>query len=321
MNPPRHIPREIVGVIIHHAQNDRGTLYNLCLVSRSFLPEAQRILYREIIISNDNPPVCSGWFISTTSATQLLTTLTGHNTPLAELVWSFYHHYVHPNDLDDGSHYWNLVKRSLRLMVNLKKLTIFGADPIADFFEGCSFDLKAFGYDGEGGNPELFYDTMLQLLSGQSNLESLYIPRWICDHKALPNTCCPRLKALTGGRLTIENILPGRPVTRLTWVPNMVENLYTLPSTIISKLSSICVLVLGGYYERPSLRLFFPYLASLQVLRLVGKAPAVSMLFMPANFTRANLNVMSFRSTFLLILASFLIFRVSECSYGLPASQ
>ena len=86
-----HIPQEIYDLIIHQAKTDRSTLYNLCLVSSSFLPQAQRTLYHDLNISTDGYSLCSGWRINATQAMSLFRTLTELNPALAKYVQSLYH--------------------------------------------------------------------------------------------------------------------------------------------------------------------------------------------------------------------------------------
>jgi hypothetical protein len=49
---PRHIPIEIYPFIFHHVTS-KAELSNLCMVSRAFRYEAQRILYHTVRLSND----------------------------------------------------------------------------------------------------------------------------------------------------------------------------------------------------------------------------------------------------------------------------
>lgn len=67
------VPQEIAGIIIQH---DPTTLRNLCLVSTSFLPKAQRVLYckTRIIVYFDSNDWYRDWFIDLNQAIKLLKT-------------------------------------------------------------------------------------------------------------------------------------------------------------------------------------------------------------------------------------------------------
>lgn len=90
----RHTPIEILCAIIRWADDDLSNLYNLCLVSRALLPEAQRILYQNINTSYDNYTLCSGWVIGIKKAISLLKTLTKRDSALARPPKRLYHHLV-----------------------------------------------------------------------------------------------------------------------------------------------------------------------------------------------------------------------------------
>ncbi|KAF5354064.1 hypothetical protein D9756_007351 [Leucocoprinus leucothites] len=271
-----HIPQEIYDIIIDQANPHRSTLYNLCLVSSSFLPQAQRTLYQNLNISDDGFALCSGWLIDATRAMSLFRTLTEHNPALAKYVHSLYHRLASHHDSPD-SLYWNLFRQALRRLTNLKRLTITCINPVLDLYTGCSFRLEVFGSDRACDEP-VVQEAILQHLAAQPNLRSLYAWKLFRHGEHLPLYLCPNLDALTGDRRTIEGILPGRSVSRLTWIPDSGEDTSSPPLSISAELSNIRILSLGGYYKRPSLRLVIPYLPSLQVLRLFGETRELDLL-------------------------------------------
>ncbi|KAF9451423.1 hypothetical protein P691DRAFT_807775 [Macrolepiota fuliginosa MF-IS2] len=270
------LPQEIVHVIIHQAKDNRTTLYNLCLVSTSFLHEAQRSLYHNLNITDDIFAFCSGWTIDFDGAKTLLITLTEHNTALAEHVHSLYHRLTNVDHYNNEAH-WKLFARSLQLMSNLKRLIVTCSHPTTDYLAEYPFRrLEVFACDRSCGDPITYKDTM-HLLSTQPHLKSIYVWDLFHNNEPFPEDCCLNLEALTGDRRTIESILPGRSVTKLTWIPASGEDGVSIPRTIISELSNIRIFSLGGYYDRSSFHLLIPYLPSLEVLRLFGKSPGVEL--------------------------------------------
>lgn len=274
------LPPEIMGVVIRHLENDRNALCNLCLVSTSFLSEAQRVLYRDINVAGGKDAlVNSGWLISFPRAAELLNTLIKRNRALATHVRRLYHHNYYYNQ-----YYWGLIKQSLQLMTNLKSLIFTSVDlRVLGLFDDCTFRLEVFGCDWSCRDNELRHD-MTRLLSSQLNLTSLYIWGFWHSNESFPEAHnFPNLGALAGDRRTIESILPGQSmVTQLTWIPSEDEDCSTPPLMITTELSRIRILALGGDYERPDIRFFLPYLPSLQILRLYGDSPNVSRLILPS---------------------------------------
>jgi hypothetical protein len=269
-DPLIHIPQEINDLIIDQAKADRSTLYSLCLVSRSFLPQTQRTLYRDFNISDDEFALCSasGWIIDATRAMNLFRTLTQHNPSLTKFVQTLYHRFA-SYDHSPNKLYWDLFKQTLQLMVNLKRLTVTCINPIPDLLAGCSFQLEVFGNDRACDEPRVHFAT-LQHLASQPKLRSLYAWRFFRHDGHLPIQYCPDLEALTGDRRTLEAILPGRSVSRLTWIPDSGEDISTPPKRLIVEFANIRIFSLGGFHRRPNIRLLIPYLPSLEVLRLFG---------------------------------------------------
>ncbi|KXN85106.1 hypothetical protein AN958_11683 [Leucoagaricus sp. SymC.cos] len=230
---------EIYDLIIDQAKTDRLTLYNLCLVSSFFLPQARRTLYRDLNISDDGLALCSGWLIDATRAMSLFHTLTEHNPTLSKYVQSFYHRLA-SHDRSDNRLYWNLLQQTLRSTVNLKRLTITCINPVPDLFAGCSFRLEVFGCDRACDELTVYHATFRHL-AAQPDLRSLYA--W-----------------------------------RLTWIPDSSENILSPPQSLSTEFSNLRVLSLGGYYRRPTLRLIIPFLPSLEVLRLFGETRELNLL-------------------------------------------
>ncbi|KAJ3576825.1 hypothetical protein NP233_g156 [Leucocoprinus birnbaumii] len=283
MSPPDqlssriHIPQEIYDLIIYHAKPDLASLYTLCLVSSTFLPQAQRTLYKDLNISDDEFALCSGWLIDAKRARLLFRTLTNHNPSLCKYVRSLYHRLASHQDTIDRL-YWKLFQQTLQLLTHLKRLTITCINPLPDLYAECSFHLEVFGSDRACDEPAV-HEATLKHLASQKKLRSLYAWRLFREEgEKLPIWFCPDLEALTGDRKTIEGILPGRSVSRLTWIPDADEDSLTPPLRIATEFSNLRVLSLGGYYKRPCLRVVIPYLPSLEVLRLFGETREMNLL-------------------------------------------
>jgi len=203
----------------------------------------------------------------------LFRTLTERNPALAKFVHSLYHRLASYHGFAERL-YWNRFQQTLRLLSNLKRFTITCINPIPDLYTGCSFKLEVFGSDRACDEPAV-HDATLQHLAAQPDLRSLYAWRFYRSEEHLPITYCPNLEALTGDRRTIEGILPGRSVTRLTWIPDSGEDILSPPHSIAMELLNIRILSLGGYYQRPCIQRVISYLPSLEVLRLFGETKEV----------------------------------------------
>ncbi|KAF9451424.1 hypothetical protein P691DRAFT_807777, partial [Macrolepiota fuliginosa MF-IS2] len=267
-----NLPQEILNLVVYHARFDHNSLLNLCLTSPFFHHEAQRHLYYELRIANDGRPAIGpsrALTVDVAKAIQLFSTLTQYNTALARHVQILYHCVIPQGAC---SEYWTLMNKSLILMYNLKKLTLYRRIPPC-IFEGCtSFQLRNIECSHPCVDPS-FRTAFLDFLATQPNIKSLFMA-WDPDIP-FPTTHCRNLTSLAGDRCTIEQVLPGREFTikKLTWVPAREEDPGV--NIIASRLSRIHVLSLGGYHVRPNLISLVPYLRSLQILRLIGVAPNV----------------------------------------------
>lgn len=265
------VPQEIADAIIQHAEDNPTSLYNLCLVSSSFLPNAQRVLYREIRIADDVHGACSVWFINMEQFLRFLKIIVEHNNALAQHIQKLYLPIVR-----DDPGFFMLVHQGLQLMNNLKILT--NSIPAKYLPKNCSFQLNAITHRETWSGNSSLSPGVAEFLASQTSLKSLYIFGGPYLDKPFPETYFPNLEALGGNRRIIEKILPGRPlVTTLSWLsnPRRDDDIITPPRAIASCLSNIRILSLGGHHPRPDLRLFLPYLQSLQVLHIYGESPQV----------------------------------------------
>lgn len=234
------LPQEILDVIIKHAKNDRKILMRLCLVSRSFLPESQRMLYSDILLSGIAREVPMG----PPKSVQFFTTLTQYNPSLARHVRSF-SYYV--NGPPRGPQYWSLMNEGLRLTINLKSFTLHGTylPLMTTLFDNCSLQLHEFSWTNYIYNPHDNGNDVRQFLATQHELRSLSAP---VPGASLSPTICPKLETLTGNQRTMVNVLPGRSsIKKVIWETDDNEgNLFTRTSLVSDGLSHVQVFVMGG---------------------------------------------------------------------------
>lgn len=275
MTSPANIPQEIVDEIIQRPENDPNTLCNLCLVARSFLPRAQQILYRDITINlhSYDVPALSKWAVTAERAIEFFETLTTRNNALAEHVQRLYHHHY----IRFSAYYWGLMKRSLRLMVNLQSLVLTSIpEPIIGFFNGCTFRLKNFDCDTLYNDFQTCRE-ITQFFFSQPDIQSLDICGYTRPDEPFSGPHLPKLETLRGDSCSIENLLPQQPlVTNLSWALSFGERTIRLPTPrIASSLSNIHHFSLAGFSDRPDIGFLIPYLPSVRVLRLVGESSKV----------------------------------------------
>ncbi|KXN85646.1 hypothetical protein AN958_10983 [Leucoagaricus sp. SymC.cos] len=269
-----YVPQEVVELIIGFAAVDGWALPSLCLVSRRFLFEAQRYLYQRVEIITpaywDGRPFEDIWKQDVKNGTRFLITLTQYNPSLASHT-RYLSHRPEYEFRDRG--YWDLINRSLRLMVNLKVLDFdthdgCGIPRMRTLFWKCKFKLDEFYWrDGRFHDPK---GDLAYFLSFQPQLKRLTLNH--CDD--LPSHLCPRLEKFTGHRREIECVLPGRSVTRLEWIAtnhHWDRDRDKLFDNIAKELSQIVSLIYGGsHVQRPSIRNVLPFLSSLEILHLIG---------------------------------------------------
>ncbi|KAJ3563811.1 hypothetical protein NP233_g8696 [Leucocoprinus birnbaumii] len=286
-NPP--FPQELFDSFIEQAEGDLRTLFQLCLVSRAFLHEARKHLYRHIVIARDKD--LGRYARERVSAIDhshqfaLYETLTTLNPQLALLVRSFLLH-VQKGSVDGLLP--ATLSASFTKMDNLKELTIhFRSDkellPMTTLFEGAKFQLKTLNWFGkECGHGHGSNDpTVLQFLATQPEISTLALPTW--KPAAISPTVCPRLQRLqrlNGKTRLVLNLLPQRhEITKLKW--HMEDKLLRVPSlnAVSSQLSNLRFLHLEGTKtdKRLSFHLFSPHLARLETLYLSGRAGNVCL--------------------------------------------
>lgn len=166
---PPQLPLELYTHIIQFVVR-RGDLFRVCLVSKYFLRDGQKWLYRE----NKIPMKLMARFSRSII----------NHAPLAALVRSLTLQF--PGEWFD-SHYnqagEDLIDMMLKSLVNLRRLAILGLSPwrLAFLLNGCPFQLEAFETDISLQQPVLDilsqrYPRMSELIYTNRRLESLVIP-------------------------------------------------------------------------------------------------------------------------------------------------
>ncbi|PPR05344.1 hypothetical protein CVT26_011608 [Gymnopilus dilepis] len=251
------LPPELFQPIVSFVTS-RNTLYSLCLTSQTLRYYAERCLYSAISVPDaSNAPL----------HVSFLGTIT-QNPRLARLVKEYYSLSIvvyQENPL------WGLTKRALKAMTGLKVLVFrgFGGHPSGELLDfgdsGPPFQLQKLHWGNH--SDERFMERIL-VQQGNSLRELSFECR---PHPApFPLQACPDLDCLYGNRAAIEALLPGRKVTRLSWVPELDDSNADPVVGLDKELSALRTLSFGGYFSRPKLELIAQFLERLEVLELVG---------------------------------------------------
>jgi hypothetical protein len=248
------LPPELYRPIFQHLDGHRPTLFALSLCSRYLREDAERELYTTLDESSAADTSLHIAFLATVT----------QNHRLASYV-RVYHsiNIVHYQEAP----LWNLVYQALRCMHGLKVLhfRMFGGHPAAELLLGAPFQLERLHWanHSEGG-------TMTTVLEQQQRLKYLYLESR--RGTIFPPICCPDLKELSGNRVTLEALLPGRRVEAVAWVPELQDANFGSGGVgqIEVELGNLKVLSFGGYFARPHFGLVAEYLRRLEKLELVG---------------------------------------------------
>ncbi|KAF8961655.1 hypothetical protein BDZ97DRAFT_1828397 [Flammula alnicola] len=215
------LPPELIRSIIEQI-NCTSDLAVLSCASRNVQAEAERLLYRSMT-SEDG-----------TRSFKFLSSIQKHPHRAASV--RVYHAHDIPHK--QRRSIWNLITKSLRIMINLKELGfnngILGT-PRTIFPAHCPFLLEKFiwtcsrhndhvllGFDD--GNPS-YDEQALAFLEGQSQLRHL---RWTTRGLNHPRKTplCPNLRILEGNIHAFQIFLPGRSVTVLNWLEDSDSNFW-----------------------------------------------------------------------------------------------
>lgn len=257
------LPPELFRPIFEHLDGHRPTLFALSLCNRFLRDDAERELYTSL---NESSAADTSLHIA------FLATVT-QNRRLASYV-RVYHsiNIVHYQEAP----LWNLLYQALRCMNGLKVLhfRMFGGHPAAELLLDAPFQLERMHWanHSEGG-------IMTTVLEQQQHLKYLYLESR--RGTIFPLICCPDLKELSGNRVTLEALLPGRRVEDVAWVPELQDANFGSGGVvrIEAELRHLKTLSFGGYFSRPHFGLVVDYLDRLEKLELVGLLSDVCIFF------------------------------------------
>ncbi|KAF9542272.1 hypothetical protein CPC08DRAFT_756069 [Agrocybe pediades] len=264
-----HVPIELYRPIVEYVV-DRQPLLSLCLTSKDFKFEAERLLYNSMTTPlTENGVTVHAKFLRTVSNVKRL----------AALVRTYYFSWGNKCYSVPPSPLPSLLRSALQAMVNLRELWLAvvdmhstaapGTESIVQMpfiFDNCTFQL----------------DTLLMMhcidttafcsfLAGQKKLRKLtaYLDPYARNRKhILSPEACPSLEVLQGNRNAIDVLLPNCHIKSLMWDPDMFEMNQSLPH-LSEALSDLKILSLGGNYLRPSLHTLAEHLKSVEWLELV----------------------------------------------------
>ena len=256
-----YIPPELYRPIVLYLHQDRPSLLAVSLASRILNAEGQRVLFRTMDISRD----------AQTTHTLFLTTILSQER-LASLV----EEYHQPNDIlrSREDPLWDLLRRGLQAMVNLKRLFLEAPSngrPSVEILRGCTFQLDLLQwYNANELNEE--EPEFLEFLASQPRLRSLSV-RMRNALTPIPPSTCPTLEILHGDQGAMKAFLPERRIASLalTWMPDPNDPFDNSNFASLSRpLKEVRFLSWGGFSGRPSLDLLCLHLQSLEVLEVVG---------------------------------------------------
>ncbi|KAF5354088.1 hypothetical protein D9756_007334 [Leucocoprinus leucothites] len=223
-------PLELFALIVDATRDDRSTLLNLSLVSKSFLKISQRSLYRRVSLGGIKVASVGGekgrWsMFDISNDTRFFRTLT--KTPhLAHQVRDFS---FRPDTGHMSEYLWDNFHQALHLMVNLKylQLTLMGSD--RTFYrileDLCShpFQLEVFSwkdYRRRMTNQDMV--AFLSFLASQPRLRALDV---LSSTAALllPPESCPNLATFVGDYRLAGPVLRGSSVTNFVWMGGHLE--------------------------------------------------------------------------------------------------
>jgi len=266
------LPLELFRPIIEEV-DDSNTICSLILTCKAFQHDAEQRLYH-----TPNPAHPKVLRLDYTHVAFLSTMTT--NPRLASLVHTYYLIDV----VSRGNPLWDLAKLGFRAMVNLKVLHFraFSRQPAAVLLKDCPFQLEHLHWESHFDEVGM----ACTILPQQPKLRHLYLE---CDphtierhlrelnmfHHASPpanhlfaDDCCPNLHSLGGNRVTIELLLPGRNIRKLSWNPTN-DKYGRVSESVAQGLSRLETISLPGYLIRCSPDTLI-HLRELRVLEIVN---------------------------------------------------
>jgi hypothetical protein len=286
------LPFEIVRLIVEEVE-DTKSLVALSRASKQLQMEAERRLYRSLTEENG------------TKSFKCLSIV--KKSPRRAGYVRAYH--VHTTVHKQRRSMWNLIKRTLPLMVNLKELVFrhyIGGEPWMNIFPAkYTHHLEKFVWLVTHGNPNqepkgpkyrCYVAEALKFLEGQTQLQLLHwqpSPETEPYPKPCPDAFFPKLDTLIGDIETIRTYLPGRDsITTLQWFTGLgtrclpfhttLEQIFERLSPQLKGIKYLSIQPLRGNsnLDFSCLHPIIPHLHSLETLWI----PSLSELEIVSNF-------------------------------------
>ena len=202
----RILPSEIVRLIVEEVEGNRS-LVALSRASKQLQLEAERLLYQSLTEADG------------TKSYKCLSTV---RKSLRRAAYVRAYH-VHTTVYTQRQSMWNLIKKTLPLMVNLKELvfhhTRIVGEPHATIFPAkytChlnKFVWSSQGYPYYDPQGPSYISQALKFLEGQTQLRVLHwqpLLQTEPNPKPCPDSFFPKLDTLIGDIITLQTFLPGR---------------------------------------------------------------------------------------------------------------
>ena len=203
------LPSEIVRLIVEEVECTQS-LVALSQASKQLQMEAERLLYRSL---------------TEPDGTKSFKCLSSVGKSLRRAAYVHAYH-VHTTVHKQHRSIWNLIRRTLPLMVNLKELVFrdeLGSEPHGAIFPAkFKPHLEKFAWTVLTGNPyqhpkgpedQSYVSQALKFLEGQTQLRVLHwqpLSQTEPNPKPCPESFFPKLDTLIGDIITLQTFLPGR---------------------------------------------------------------------------------------------------------------
>jgi hypothetical protein len=205
--PSSSIPVDVFRFILEHV--DRASLAKICLLNKICCSYSQDVLYRNI----------HG------ATAKLICHTLAQSTHLAKRVRSFEIYYEHPS-----------LEEALRNMSSLRRLCLYFNDPESPtLLEGCTFKLDSLSVSLP------FCEPLRKFLNSQPSLTFVSFAYPLESESPFEETLLPNLTRVAAESSWLSQLIPGRPVSEVTWLDLDSDNLsdytfFTLSTVPIRKL-------------------------------------------------------------------------------------
>ncbi|KAF9447475.1 hypothetical protein P691DRAFT_760758 [Macrolepiota fuliginosa MF-IS2] len=246
------LPQELFNLIIEFTQDDRRSLCDLCLVSKAFLTDSQRCLYKRVGLGGVRVTrgKSDGWRISNANNDTIFFRTLACIPRLAHYVQGFS---FRPDTRYRGNQFWSLFHQALHQMVNLRsfQLTLMSTDPnlfrILEELSDNPFQLETFRWrDYRWAMTANESMALLSFLASQPSLRVLDVVS--SSSLALPQIYCPNLSTFIGDFEMALSVLPERAITNFVWIGGEHEPTSHLSTYWQAELSRLRVLIFHDYF-------------------------------------------------------------------------